>query len=45
VPPALTVVGPTEPVPPKVPPELMNTGETIEPFTLRMPPSTLVGPA
>jgi hypothetical protein len=45
VPPARTVAGPTVPLPPSVPPKLTNTGEdAIEPFTLKVPPLTKVGP-
>src|SRR5262249_6029734 len=45
VPPARIVVGPTVPLPPSVPPKLTKTGEeAIEPFTLRVPAFTKVGP-
>ncbi len=44
-PPPRMVVGPTVPLPPSVPPKLTKTGEdAIEPFTLRVPALTKVGP-
>ena len=44
MPPPLTLSPPMLPTPVSVPPELTDTVETIEPFTLRMPPSMLVPP-
>src|SRR5580704_15808148 len=47
VPPALTVIAGTEPVPSSVPPELIVTPleKGIAPVTDRVPPSTVVAPA
>ena len=44
VPPLNTLRAPMLPLPMSVPPELTNTVEASEPFTLRMPALTLVGP-
>ena len=43
-PPALIVVLPTVPLPDSAAPELTMTSDVIEPVTLRIPASTVVGP-
>src|SRR5690606_40521059 len=44
VPPSFTVVAPTLPLPPNVPPAVTSTGPDNEPSTINVPPATVVLP-